>query len=180
MEAKGVAFQARKKLVCEQFGEARWDAFLKAHGEHDPYFRTDVLPTALIPIDKFLAFNEALLKEFYLGDERAYVVMGEKTAEYSLVEGPYKTYLRARDYRTLVTESVPKLWRKFYTAGELEISYAPGAVEAAIHGLPQRHVYFESAVVGFMKRTLELAGARDVLYRKRAGDGIRFTFTFSE
>jgi hypothetical protein len=180
MEAKGVALLARKKLVSEQFGEDTWDAFLKEYGEKDGYFRTDILPTALIPIDKFLAFNEALLKKFFLGDERAYITMGERTAEYSLVEGPYKTYLRDRDYRKLAEESVPKLWKKFYTDGTLEIIYQPGQVEAAIHGLPQRHVYFESAVVGYMKRTLELAGARDVSYRKLAGDDIRFRFTFTE
>ena len=180
MEAKGVAFQARKQLVCEQFGEDKWNAFLKAYGEKDAYFRTDVLPTALIPIDKFLAFNEALLKEFYGGDQRAYVAMGEKTADYSLVDGPYKTYLRNRDYKKLVEESIPKLWKKFYTDGTLEISYSLGAVDAAIHGLPQRHVYFESAVVGFMKRTLELAGAKEVSYRKLPGDDIRFKFTFTE
>jgi hypothetical protein len=180
MEAKGVAFQARKKLVCEQFGEDKWEAFLKEYGERDGYFRTDILPTALIPIDKFLAFNEALLKRFFMGDERAYVTMGERTAEFSLVDGPYKTYLRNRDYKSLVEESVPKLWKKFYTDGTLEITYQPGQVDASIHGLPQRHVYFESAVVGFMKRTLELAGAAKVSFTKLPGKDIRFKFTFTE
>ena len=180
MDAKGVTFLARKKLIAEQFGADKWEAFIAAFAKREPYFRTGVLPTAQIPIDKFLAFNEAVLKEFFRDDERAYIAMGEKTAEYSLLEGPYKTYLKNHDYKSLTESSIPKLWRKFYSDGRVETKYFSGGAEAVILDLPLKHPYFEYAVVGYMKRALELAGAVDVTFRRVKDDTTHYKFKFTE
>ena len=180
MDAKGVAFLARKSLIGEQFGKEKWEAFLAEQAEREPYFKTAVLPTTLIPIDIFLRFNEEIIARFFRGDEKAYLVVGEKTAEYSLVDGPYKTYLKSHDYQRLVEDSIPKLWLKFYTDGRVETTYSKGGAEATIMDLPVKHPYFEFAVVGYMKKTLELAGAKGVRFKKVDDETTHYTFKFAE
>ncbi|HTY08055.1 MAG TPA: hypothetical protein VMF29_02700 [Candidatus Edwardsbacteria bacterium] len=180
MDAKGVTFLARKKLIAGQFGADKWEPFIAALAKREPYFKTGILPTTLIPIDAFLRFNEAVLKTFYRGDERGYIAMGETTAEYSLLEGPYKTFLWNHDYQSLIEDSIPKLWKKFYSAGRVEASYFRGGAEALIRDLPVTHPYFDYAVVGYMKRALELGGAVDVSFRRVKDDVIHFKFKFTE
>lgn len=53
METKGVAFIARKKMIVTQFGEGAWNSFINDLSEKESYFKKNIIPSDLIPIENF-------------------------------------------------------------------------------------------------------------------------------
>ena len=58
MEAKGVAFISREKMIINQFGEDKWNIFINKIADKNNYFKKTILPTDLIPIDDFLFLTD--------------------------------------------------------------------------------------------------------------------------
>ena len=129
------------------------------------YFKKSILATDLIPIKDFLLFTDEALKEFYNNDSKIYWTMGEKSAEYSLLEGPYKVFIRSKDINSIVLTPFPLLWTSFYTKGRLESSINNNIVDLKLADLPITHNYFELVIMGYAKRALELVGAKNIKYK---------------
>ncbi len=166
MEVKGTAFVARKKMIISQFGEEKFKELMNEVIEKEPYFKNDILPFTLIPVDKFLLFSDLSLKKFYNNDNRVYWIMGEKSAEYALIDGPYRNLIKNREIGRVVTEALPVLWKVYYTAGDVEVKYEPGSVDARLYNVPINHYHFEYVVMGYLNKILELCGAKSITYEK--------------
>ena len=64
MKVKGLVYVTRKQVVINEFGEERWNKFIKKFSENEPYFNRIILATSWIPADVFLRFNDAVTEEF--------------------------------------------------------------------------------------------------------------------
>jgi hypothetical protein len=186
MRTKGMAFLGRRLAVVSQFGESRWNAFLQAYAEIDPFFSLPVLATTLIPTEKFLAFNDRVVDAFFGGDQRGLWIFGEISAHWVLTSGPYQS-LRTEGDPTRFATNVPRLWSAYHDEGLCEAVVLPpeGAgsseiIEISLREVPIHHVYFEFGLIGFLRRGFELVmghplsharlrgfsqGDDDVLYR---------------
>ncbi len=166
MEVKGAAFVGRKDAIIKQFGEGAWNEFIGRMGEKEPFFKNSILSTTTIPAEKFLQFSDEVVKEFFKGDQKAYWTLGEKTAEYALVNGPYKIYLATKDVKTFIEERFSSVWNMYYNEGRWVAKVEGNLVDAAVVDVPISHVYFEYTVMGFAKKGIELVGAK-VIETKR-------------
>jgi hypothetical protein len=180
MRTKGTAFLGRKVVVAGQFGEARWNAFVQAYAEIDPFFAQPILATTLIPSESFLAFTDRIVDAFFGGDLRAYWTFGELSGQWALTCGPYQHYCTQGDPHRFA-EYVQRLWSAYHDVGECAATIvSPDVVEIALWGVPIHHVYFEFGLIGFLRRGFELVtgdtfsharirgfsqGDQDVLYR---------------
>lgn len=82
--------------------------------------------------------------------------MGEKSAEYSLIEGPYKIFIKSKEIEKFAKETIPLIWTTFYTKGKLDSSIKNNIIDIKVVDLPVNHLYFEMVVMGYVKRALEL------------------------
>lgn len=169
MEVKGAAFVGRKDAVIKQFGDSAWAKFIEGYAEKDPYFKNSILSTTSIPADKFLAFEEALITNFYNGDKNTYWKHGEQAAEYSLVNGPYKIYLSSKDVKMFVEERLAAVWRMYYNEGEMVGKVEGNVAEVFINNVPISHIYFEYTVMGYAHKAIELVGAKIIEIKKVKG-----------
>lgn len=169
MEIKGAAFVARKDAIIKQFGEDRWSKFVDGLAEKDEYFKKSILSTAFIPSDKFLMFQEAVVKEFAGGNPQYYWTNGEKSAEFALTEGPYKVYLSSKDIRTFVEERIPSIWKMYYNEGETICKVEGNVIDIRIVGVTISHIYFEYTAMAYWKRAIELIGGKIKEIKKLEG-----------
>jgi hypothetical protein len=185
MDVKGTAFLARKAMLVEEVGEARAAAFLSRHAREDAFFAGPIVATTLIPIERFIAFQEAMRREFYADDPDAYFHFGIRSADWSLTAGPYK-HLRASRSIAKFAESGRLLYQNFYTAGRAETSIDGDVIDLRLLDMPpeSRHAYVEQAIVGYFQRGLELVGARGVKHRRLRGfttgdPDVHYQYTFT-
>jgi hypothetical protein len=186
MEVKGIAFIARQKLVVAKIGEKKFKELMNELSEKDPYFKNydSILPTSSIPVDKFLFFNDVILEKYYGNNPQIYWMMGEKSAEYALVDGPFKILIMEKDIKRVLTESIPIIWKMYYTEGNLDIKYETGIFNVSVLNLPINHYYFEYVVMGYCNKILELCGAKSITYDKvktidKGDKEINYVFHFS-
>ena len=186
MRTKGVAFLGRRLAIVSQFGESRWNAFLQAYAEIDPFFAQPILATTLIPTDRFLAFTDRVLDAFFGGDQRGFWTFGEISAHWVLTSGPYQSFRTEGDPKRFAAQ-VPLLWSAYHDDGLCEAVVLPPeeagsceTIEISLRAIPIHHLYFEFALIGFLRRGFELVighplsharvrgfsrGDDDVLYR---------------
>jgi hypothetical protein len=184
MQVKGTAIFARAKLLKAEFGDDQWENFIAEFGKQNQFFAKPLLPTTLIPLSDFLAINDAIIEKFYAGDKLSYWKFGEQSAQWSLTDGPYRHVLGKKSLRAFV-DQLSKIWDIYYDEGELEVTYEEQLVHLHISGLPTPHVYFEYVTIGYIKRAMELAGAKNVKLHKVAGvdlgtGEIRYQVRFSQ
>jgi hypothetical protein len=171
-------------MIITQFGEEKWNSFLDKIAAKSNYFKKTIMSTDLIPINDFLYFTDEALKEFYNDNSKIYWVMGEKSAEYSLLDGPHKVFIKSKDFKSIVLNSFPLLWTSFYTKGRLESSFDNNVVELKIVDLPITHIYFELVVMGYANKALELMGAKNIKFEplktiKNNDKEIHYRFEFT-
>ncbi|MEZ4312168.1 MAG: hypothetical protein R3F14_29420 [Polyangiaceae bacterium] len=170
MDVKGTAFLARKLMLVEDIGEGRYEEFLAEFARREPVFAEPIHATTHLPLQAFVAFNEALVNTFYGGDPGAYFRFGEKSAEYALIIGPYK---RIRDTSSVAAfvEAARFIYQGYYTAGRAEGCLEGNTAELKLHGIPpeHRHLYLEYAIAGYVRRGIELVSLRSVHMERVAG-----------
>jgi hypothetical protein len=171
MDVKGTAFLARKAMLIQEIGETRFAAFLAAYALEDPYFEHAILATTAVPIEKFIAFNDAMVRDLYGGDTTSYFRFGEKSAEWALTVGPYKNLRESKSLEKFA-EMGRLLYQNYFSNGRAETwIVSDNSVELRIVGVPAeyRHLYFEYAIVAYFKRGLELVGAKQVKMKRISG-----------
>nr|AYM52848.1 hypothetical protein [Myxococcaceae bacterium MCy9487] len=161
MEVKGVAFLARQTLAVRAFGDAAWKGFLAEQAKRDPIFTQQVMPVTRLPADAFLRFNDAFTQRFYGGDPKAYWQYGIKSAEYALGQGQLKAMFGKDDFRRFALFT-PGIWKGYFTEGELTAQLHDNVVELHITGVPQPHIYFEYAVMGFAAGGLTYLSGKEI------------------
>jgi hypothetical protein len=187
MNIKGNAFLARKSLVEQEFGEKEWAGFIKEYSKKDPFFADTIYALTQIPAEKFLAFNDTVRERFYPGRDANEVLwaVGEKSVEFALSEGQLRGIFKPGEYDRFL-RFAPNIWKGYYSEGEASVHAGPsGSTELKIRGVPNelRHGYFEFVAMAFMKRGVELLGAKvkheAVKSFSRGDDESLYRFIFS-
>lgn len=185
MEVKGTAFISRKKMIIGQFGEEKFYELMKELSLQDVYFKNnDITLITMIPAEKFLLFNDFVLKKFYSNNINVYWTMGEKSAEFALVDGPYKILIKDRNIERVLTEAIPVMWKVYFTEGNIETKYEKGSLEVSVFNIPFNHYYFEYVVMGYCNKLINLCGASGITVEKlktidRGDKEIRYKFHFN-
>jgi hypothetical protein len=170
MFVKGTAVLARRDAIVQAFGEPRWEAFVATQ---EPAFQR-VLATDRIDVHKFLQLQEAMLKQFFNDDPNTLVRLGEKSAEWAVRDGPYKSFVTGKDVTRFATTVLPAAWRSYYSGGNVVAEVEQQTVHVRIRDLPVVHPHFELASMGWFKRALEIVSGKVVRAEPvtRAGPGV--------
>ncbi len=160
MNVKGYPFIAITKQLKYEFDKEHWNDFFQRFKESHSYFDQGILPTTLIPVEEFTAFLDAMVKEFYNGDEKIYWRYGEEAAKASLGEkGPFHIYIKGkREPKYFVDNILARIWSNYYDGGRLKFVLEGNIIHAYILDLPIYHAYFEYTTMSFNKKVSELFG----------------------
>jgi hypothetical protein len=179
MKVKATMLLSRRAMLIERLTEAVYEQFLVDIGKEIPFFQKTLLPSTQIPVADFLRFNDALVDRFFGADKRIYWTFGEQSSEWLSKNGPYVHQFKRGDFKRFWA-ILPALWKTFYSEGEARVSSHDESLDIEID-VPVEHVYFEYSILGFVKRGLELLGARLRVDRVRgfsSGDHlIHYRFT---
>jgi hypothetical protein len=174
MNIKGTAYVTSKAVITEYFGEERWNSFLTKVIEKDKYFSNKIMSVTLIPVGKLIIFFDEMCREFFNNDKMQYSMFGKSGAKSSLSqEGPYRSYMLAKDIKQFVELAMPKIWTTYFDGGTFTAWFENNVVHLKITGLPIKNTYFEYLVIGFNQQALKLFGKKSVVKRVRsvaAGD----------
>lgn len=163
MFAKGTFFVGRRAYIVEKFGEAAWDDFVRSLAREDSTFISPILATTMVPVESYVRFQDRCVERFFRDDPKALWMIGEKSAEWSLTEGPYKHLKNNPKSLADFVTKLPLIWSAFFSEGRLEARLLRGnTVEIELLDLPVPHVSFEQSVMGYGKRALELVSGRPV------------------
>lgn len=168
MEVKGTAFIARKTMLEKEHGAARFDEVLQKVIARDPVFATPILATTRLPLDAFIRFNEAVVRELYAGDDQSYFRFGEASAQWALTAGPYKHLVENKSIREFAA-SAPNIYRNYFTSGDAQAEVDGARVTLRLFGIDVPHVYFEYAIMGYFKRGLELVSGKKIQMTRERG-----------
>lgn len=154
MHVKGNAWLARSEAMEKDFGTERWQAFVKT--QKVPFLASPVMPISRIPVVEFLSVHDALVKEFYGGDPKAFWRFGETSADWALQHQLRGLFAKEEGRRFL--QFSPTIYKGYFDGGELVTEAKPAFVDLIIRGVEPRHVYFEFSIIGFAVGGLRVLG----------------------
>jgi len=155
LTVKGIGHVARQALVVEEFGEARWNAFMADWNRRHPDFPQHILPISKLPVEPYLQMQDEVVKEFYGGDPMAYWHIGIKSGHRALTVGQLKGLFKPDETRRFVMFG-PHIWRAYFDGGELTTTpRGTNELEIEITGSPP-HLYFEYGIMGFLQGAMQV------------------------
>ncbi len=169
MKIKGFIFKVRQEFITQKFGLRKWNHFIERISKNESFFNNNISPITIIPIEKFLYFEEELLNEFFNGDEKFYWLLGEDSAEYSFKQGPYQVYIKCKNIKKFLNDYLPILWNTYYSGRYIHVKVYKNIAHIYIKDIPYKHIRFEYTVMGFIQRTLKLMGFNKSILTKIKG-----------
>jgi hypothetical protein len=158
---KGTAVDASLRYVRERFGEAALAGILGALSPADrAALGQGVLASSWYPMDALLRFMQEAERQ--IGPREPDVVrrMGRTSSEYS-IKGVYKVFFRFGSPEFIISRAA-QVFASYYDTGAMKvIESVPGSAMIELTGFAGARPFCDR-VQGWMERTLELAGARNV------------------
>jgi len=158
---KGTAVDSSLRYVRERFGEDTLAGILAAFPEADrAALGQGVLPSSWYPMDAFLHFMQEAERQVGPQEPDLARRMGRASSEHSL-KGVYKVFFKVGSPEFIIARAAP-VFASYYDTGEMTVvEHEPGHAVVELTAFAGARQFCER-VHGWMERTLELAGARDV------------------
>ncbi|HET7189276.1 MAG TPA: hypothetical protein VFI52_14090 [Gemmatimonadaceae bacterium] len=164
--ARGVNFVLAREYVINTFGEALWArALARVSPELRRVWEQPLLTVSAYDFAAFKAVAAAVAVEAKADGDRAVAAMYEYIAERSL-NTLYKVFFRLAN-PAFVIGNFPKLWSRFFTAGEVRVPVAEREHAELRFTVPEIFLdWLGPACLGYSTKAVELAGGRDVAVRE--------------
>lgn len=164
--ARGVNFVLAREYVINTFGEALWArALARVDPEQRRVWEQPLLTVSAYDFAAFKAVAAAVAVEAKADGDRAVAAMYEYIAERSL-NTLYKVFFRLAN-PAFVIGNFPKLWSRFFTAGEVRVPVAQREHAELQFTVPEIFLdWLGPACLGYSTKAVELAGGRDVAVRE--------------
>ncbi len=161
-QVKGTAVLSSVRYVRERFGDDALARLLAALPPGDrAVLGQGILASSWYPMEAFLRFMQEAERQ--LGTQEADVVrrMGRASCDYG-VTGVYKIFFKLGSPEFIIARAA-RVFSSYYDTGELRIAEtARGRAVAELSGFEGGAPQFCERIFGWMQRTLELAGARNL------------------
>ena len=164
--ARGVNFVLAREYVISTFGEALWSrALSRVSPESRRVWEQPPLTVSAYDFAAFKAVAAAVAIEAKADGDRAVAAMYEYIAERSL-NTLYKVFFRLAN-PAFVIGNFPKLWSRFFTAGEVRVPVAEREHAELRFTVPEIFLdWLGPACLGYSTKAVELAGGRGVAVRE--------------
>ncbi|HEX6059824.1 MAG TPA: hypothetical protein VFZ11_12515 [Gemmatimonadaceae bacterium] len=162
IQARGANFVFGKEFVLERHGEAVWQRVLAAMPAEARAVWTG--PLTLLTSHSFATFKAmttALAAVVGARAEQSLAEMYELIADRSL-SAIYKVFFRLAD-PAFVIRNYPKLWSRFFSAGEVEVPVAERGHAVVRFTLPEIFLdWLPPACLGYSTKAVTMAGGREL------------------
>ncbi|MFO0594699.1 MAG: hypothetical protein U0228_05330 [Myxococcaceae bacterium] len=180
MHVKGNAWLSRAAAMEKEFGAERWKQFVTT--QKASFLQAPVMPISRIDVDEFLSVNDAMVREFYAGDEKAWWRFGEMSAQWALANQLRGLFAEHEGKRFLFFS--PTIYKNYFDAGELVVESTPATVDLIIRNVGRTHVYFEYSIIGFAVgglKVLKVEAAHECIKGFSKGDDeVRYRFAVTK
>jgi hypothetical protein len=161
-QVKGTAVQSSLRYVRERFGPAALDGVLRAlPAENRALLSGTILASTWYPIVALLAYMKQAERQLGPQEPNVLYDMGRASCDHG-VTGVYKIFFKVGSPE-FVTSRSARVFSSYYDTGELRlIESRDGYSAAEVVGIEPPAAEFCARFHGWMHRTLELAGARNL------------------
>jgi hypothetical protein len=161
-KVKGTAVQSSLRYVRERFGEDALARVIEALPEGDrAAFGHGVLASSWYGMDAFLRFMQEAERQLRGQEPDVVRKMGRASCDYG-VTGVYKVFFKVGSPEFIISRGA-RVFSSYYDTGELRIAESgPGRAVAELVGFEGGAPQFCERIFGWMQRTLELAGAKNL------------------
>lgn len=159
--ARGANFVFARDFVQQRYGPEMWQRVLgRLSSEHRQLWESPLLLVGTYDFGAFKAAAAAVGAETGAGD-RALAAMYEYAADKSL-NTLYKVFFRLAN-PSFVIGNFPKLWPRFFTAGEVRVSQVERDRAELRFTVPEIFLdWLGPACLGYSSKAVQLAGGRGV------------------
>lgn len=159
---KGTAVHSSMRYVRESFGEAAFANILAALPEEDKVILgQEILASTWYPIASFLHFMQETERQLTKEEPDVLRKMGRASCDYG-VTGVYRIFFRIGSPEFLVSRGV-SVFARYYDTGTMRVAEArPGRTVVEVSSFEGGAPQFCERLYGWMYRSLELAGARNL------------------
>lgn len=163
--ARGVNFVLAREYVLNTYGEAVWERVLAGLDGEGRRVWTSPLTVGTYDFATFKAMIAVLAGVTRVRDDGALAAMYAYMAERSL-NTLYKVFFRLAN-PAFVIGNFPKLWSRFFTAGEVRVPEAQRERAQLVFEVPGIFLdWLGPACLGYSTKAVELAGGRAVQVRE--------------
>jgi uncharacterized protein (TIGR02265 family) len=161
-QVKGTAVQSSLRYVRERFGEPALEAVVAALPESDRRsLGHGVLASSWYPMETFLRFMQEAERQLGSREKDLVRMMGRASCEYG-VTGVYRVFFKVGSPEFIISRAA-RVFSSYYDSGELRIAESgPRRAVAELDGLEGGAPQFCERIFGWMQRTLEMAGAKNL------------------
>jgi uncharacterized protein (TIGR02265 family) len=160
-QVKGTAVQSSARYVRERFGEEALAGVLAALPEEDRTPLASVLPSSWYPMEAFLRFMQEAKRQLGGSEPEVLRNMGRASAEYG-VTGVYKIFFKVGSPEFIIGRATG-VFSSYYDTGRIAVVESrSGRTVVEMTGLEGSAPEFCERIYGWMHRTLELAGAKNL------------------
>jgi hypothetical protein len=156
---KGTAVQSSLRYVRERFGEEALQAVLAALPAAHAAAVSDVLASSWHPMESFLRFMQEAKRQLGGGEPDVVRNMGRASCDYGLT-GVYRVFFKLGSPEFIISRGA-RVFSSYYDSGRLTVPESrDGRAVAEVASLEGGAPEFCERMLGWMERTLELAGAK--------------------
>ena len=159
---KGTAVASSLRFVRERFGESALARVLEGLSEEDNrVLKAGVLAASWYPMGLFLRFMQEAERQFGVQEPDLVRRMGRASADYS-VTTIYRIFLKMGTPEFILGHAAP-VFGSYYDTGSMRVAERrSGHAVAELTGFAESAPQFCRRILGWMERTLELTGAKNV------------------
>ncbi|HEV2147101.1 MAG TPA: hypothetical protein VGR37_06845 [Longimicrobiaceae bacterium] len=165
--ARGPNFVYGKQFVLDAYGRDTWNRVLARMP--DPaagVWKGIFLATEVYPFSAFKAMATALAQETGMRNDAELARMYSFIADQSL-NRIYKVFFRLAN-PSFVIGNYPKLWTRFFAAGQVEVPESGREHATVVFTLPEMFLdWLPPACLGFSTKAVEMAGGRELTQQQR-------------
>ena len=159
--ARGVNFVLAREYVLHTHGQAMWERILAGLRAEDRRVWNSAVTVGTYDFAAFKAMIAVLADLSGVRDAGALAAMYAFIADKSL-NTLYKVFFRLAN-PAFVIGNFPKLWSRFFTAGEVNVPEAQRERARLVFDVPEIFLdWLGPACLGYSTKAVELAGGRDV------------------
>ena len=159
-QVKGTAVLSSLRYLRERFGEDTLGRILSALPDGDALGH-GALASSWYPMPAFLRLMQEAERQLRVEDPKLVLNLGRASCDYG-VTGVYKIFFKVGSPEFIVGRAA-RVFSGYYDTGELKVVESrDGRAVAELSGLQGSAPQFCERIYGWMQRTLELAGARNL------------------
>jgi hypothetical protein len=166
VNVKGSMIQATLQVIKDKYGTLAYQKIVDSiQANFKKEIEKGILTGSWYPIELHASIYNVLDKEYAHGNQQYFLEIGRMEAD--LAGKTVYRFLTKLAGPTLTVRAAKQLWGLTYSASKVEVHAGEKSLDFTILGFPLADKNYIATIAGYIKRSLEIAGAVKVEGTKR-------------